>query len=187
MQADDKEMMDGLKAGHEWAFRQLLDRYEVRMFQLAYRMLGCRADAEDAAQEIFLEVYRSIARFQGRAAFSTWLYRVAVNVCLEFRRRRRRNEVPLSGLENALSDGRDVDPEESAMVGELQQEVHKAILSLPEPHRQVVVLHELQGLTYAEIAKALNCPVGTVKSRLFHAFRKLRESLQGYMAEGRVS
>jgi len=187
MQTDEQRMIAGLKAGEEWAFREILDRYEVRIFRHAYRMVGRRADAEDLTQEIFLEVFRSIRHFGGRSAFSTWLYRVAVNVCLEFRRRRRMDEVPFEEAELSLGDARALDPEEATIAGELQQKVRQAIQALPGIHREVVVLHELEGFTYAEIAHILDCPVGTVKSRLYHAFQKLRELLQGYVCEGRVT
>lgn len=121
--------------------------------------------------------------FAGRSGFSTWVYRVAVNVCLQHRRKRAPEVTP---IEDDLSErciDPDGDPAAVAVRNALKSEVDCAIQALPEIHRDVVVLHELQGLTYAECAQVLGCPVGTVKSRLSHAFGKLRELLKEHASE----
>ena len=171
-----------LRSGETRAFEQLLDRYERRVFNLALRLLaGSMPDAEDATQEIFLEVHRSLPKFRGEARRDTWIHRSAVNVCLQ---RRRKRVLPTAELPDTdLPDPTAGDPFHAAARGELRQVLLVAMDHLPEPQRDVVFLHGMQGLTYAEVAEALHCPVGTVKSRLSTGFKRLRELLGGYLGE----
>ena len=118
-------------------------------------------------------------------ALSTWIYRVAMNHCLEYRRKRKLDSIPYNEELTLTSQDWREDPVQSADRQELSDRVEAAIQCLSPQHRDVVVLHELQGLTYQEVAAALNVPVGTVKSRLSNAFRRLRVLLGGYMLEGR--
>lgn len=181
--SDERVFVQQLQAGNRQAFAELLDRYEARVYRLALRFTGTPSDAEDVTQEIFLGVYKSIGNFRGGAALGTWIYRVAMNHCLEFRRKRKLDSVPYNEeLALASHDWRE-DPEQSAAKTELTARIEAALQHLSSQHREVVVLHELQGLTYQEVAVALNIPVGTVKSRLSNAFRKLRELLGGYVGE----
>jgi RNA polymerase sigma-70 factor, ECF subfamily len=180
---EERSLVERIQAGDRQAFERLLDAYETRVYRLALRFTGNESDAEDVTQEIFLAVYRSIARFRGDSALGTWVYRVAMNHCLEYRRKRRLEHVPLDEeLMLASSDWRD-DPMQSANKQELSARVEAAINSLSPVHRDVIVLHELQGLTYQEVAATLDVPVGTVKSRLSNAFRRLRDLLGGYVFE----
>lgn len=181
---DDRQWVRRIQAGDRQAFEELLDAYETRVYRLALRFTGSVPDAEDVTQEIFLAVYRGIAHFRGSSSLGTWIYRVAMNHCLEFRRKRRLESIPYDeDLMLASSDWRD-DPEQSADRQELSAKVEAAINCLSPQHRDVIVLHELQGLTYQEVAAALDVPVGTVKSRLSNAFRRLRDLLGGYVYEG---
>jgi RNA polymerase sigma-70 factor (ECF subfamily) len=140
-------------------------------------------DAEDVAQEALIEVCKSIGRFKGNSSLHTWVYRVSTNVCLEHRRRRKPEII---SFEDDFAE-REVDPNdnpEAAVIrGELKSDINKALQALSEIHRDVVVLHELQGLTYQECAEVLDCPVGTVKSRLSSAFIKLRQLLGEHATE----
>lgn len=180
---DERKLVERIQSGDRNAFERLLDAYETRVYRLALRFTGNESDAEDLTQEIFLGVYRGLARFRGDSALGTWIYRVAMNHCLEFRRKRKLDQVPLEEeLMLASSDWRD-DPSQSADRQELSARVEAAINSLSPVHRDVVVLHELQGLTYQEVAATLDVPVGTVKSRLSNAFRRLRDLLGGYVSE----
>ena len=178
---DELRFIQRLQAGDRQAFAQLLDTYEARVYRLALRFTGTASDAEDVTQEIFLGIYKSIGNFRGGAALGTWIYRVAMNHCLEFRRKRKLDSVPYNEeLMLASHDWRE-DPEQSAGKAELSARVEAALQHLSPQHRDVIVLHELQGLTYQEVASTLNVPVGTVKSRLSNAFRRLRDLLGGYV------
>lgn len=176
---DDREFIHRLKSGSRAAFELLLDRCERRVFNLALRMLGDASDAEDAAQDIFVEVHRSLPRFRGDSRLDTWVHRIAVNVCLQRRRKRSVSTVEL--LEQDLGATAEGDPFREAARSELRDVVASAVRRLPEGQREVVLLHGMQGLSYSEVARALDCPVGTVKSRLSSAFKKLRELLEGYV------
>lgn len=178
---DDRDLIRRIQAGDRQAFETLLDAYETRVYRLALRFTDNVSDAEDVTQDIFLGVYRGLAHFRGEAALGTWIYRVAMNHCLEYRRKRRLECVPYDSDLTLISQDWREDPVESADKRELSAQVEAAIASLSPLHRDVVVLHELQGMTYQEVASALNVPVGTVKSRLSNAFRRLRERLGGYV------
>ncbi len=180
----EKELVRRIRAGDRAAFEELLDAYETRVYRLALRFTGNVPDAEDVTQDVFLGVYRGLANFQGNSTLGTWIYRVAMNHCLEYRRKRRLESIPYDEeLTLATSDWRE-DPAQSADKRELSARVEAALNCLSPQHRDVIVLHELQGLTYQEVAATLNVPVGTVKSRLSNAFRRLRDLLGGYVYEG---
>ena len=139
------------------------------------------ADAEDLTQEIFLELYRGIGGFRGESQLSTWVYRVAVNRCLRYCQRERQTENrELNEDAQAFSDWRS-DPVQSAANRELGEQVQDALHTLSPGHQDVVVLCEMHGLTYKECADALDIPIGTVKSRLSNAFRKMRGLLREYV------
>jgi len=181
---NERQLVQRIQAGDRKAFEELLDAYETRVYRLALRFTGQVPDAEDVTQEIFLGVYKSMAQFRGKSALGTWIYRIAMNHCLEFRRKRRLESIPYDEeLTLVSSDWRD-DPVQSADRQELSEKVEAAINCLSPVHRDVIVLHELQGMTYQEVAATLDVPVGTVKSRLSNAFRRLRDLLGGYMVEG---
>jgi RNA polymerase sigma-70 factor (ECF subfamily) len=180
----EQQLARRIQAGDRQAFEELLDAYETRVYRLALRFTGNIPDAEDVTQDVFLGVYKGLAHFRGDAALGTWIYRVAMNHCLEYRRKRRLESIPYDEeLTLTSSDWRD-DPEQSADKQELSERVEAALKCLSPQHRDVIVLHELQGLTYQEVAATLNVPVGTVKSRLSNAFRRLRDLLGGYVCEG---
>ncbi|MCC2671632.1 MAG: polymerase sigma factor, sigma-70 family [Armatimonadetes bacterium] len=179
---DEQQWIRQLRSGDARAFERLLDRYERRVFNLALRLLaGDMSEAEDATQDIFLEVHRSLARFRGDSQLDTWIHRIAVNVCLQ---RRRKRVLPTTEFpDRDLPDPGAGDPFQSAARGELRQVLLVALDHLPAPQRDVVLLHGMQGLTYSEVAETLQCPVGTVKSRLSTGFKRLRELLGAYVSE----
>ncbi|HBA85466.1 MAG TPA: RNA polymerase subunit sigma-24 [Verrucomicrobia bacterium] len=169
------------------AYAQLIRLYHGKIFGLAYNMTGNREDAEDLTQDVFIKAYDALPRFQGQSSFYTWIYRIAVNRAINFLKKTRKrtilslddvNEgierdpayVELSAKETPLKD---------VTLAELQEKLNKALLTLSEKHRAVVVLHDIQGLPHEEIAKTLGCSTGTVRSRLFYA----RQCLQGELAE----
>jgi len=180
MTVDEQTLVTEIRLGRPAAFEELLDLYERKVFNLAYRMLGNREDAEDAAQEAFLEVYRCVGSFRGVSKLGTWIHSVARNVCLEFLRKRRET-VPLDCEQTRSAEP---NPGDAALEADMRLRLEDAISRLPDIHREVVVLHEMQGLKYHEIAEVVRCPVGTVKSRLFHAMERLRELLADYQFQG---
>jgi RNA polymerase sigma-70 factor (ECF subfamily) len=182
----ERKLLSDMRRGHREAFEEFLDLYEGRVCNLACRMVE-RQDAEDVAQDALVEICRSIGNFRGESTLSTWVYRVAMNVCLQQRRRRGAETVSLDEANlDPESDPAD-DPSEAAARNQTAADVDRAVQTLPEIYKDVVVLHEMHGLTYMECAAALGCPVGTVKSRLSEAFRKLRELLPDYASEGGVA
>ncbi|GDX40209.1 RNA polymerase sigma factor [Armatimonadota bacterium] len=181
---NDRRLIERILSGDKAAFGEILDAHEAPVYRLALRYTDGVSDAEDLTQDIFLAVYASLPKFQGRSAFGTWVYRIALNHCLEFQRKRRFVSVPIEENLMLRNDDRQADPLEFTHQKQIARQVEEALNSLSPLHRDVVVLHELQGLTYQEVADALDVPVGTVKSRLSNAFRRLRDRLAGSMCEG---
>ena len=180
MAQDDKRLAKRIQTGERRAFEEFLDAYGGRVHRLARRYAATEADAEDLTQEIFLDLYRCIGSFRGESQLGTWVYRVAVNHCLKHRARTRPEPLLLEDSLRA-AEGGEGDPARCAQRRELSDQVRSALDDLSPLHRDVIVLHELQGLTYAECAAALDVPIGTVKSRLSNAFVRLRQTLGGYV------
>jgi|SRR5579871_1371043 len=179
---DENKLVQRIQKGDRRAFEEFLDSYGGRVHRLVRRYVDNATDAEDVTQEIFCDLYRSIGRFRGESALATWVYRVALNHCLKHCQRQRPANLPYEEQNLAVQDWK-ADPERAAAKLELASQVQDALKGLSQGHYDVVVLCEMQGLTYQECAKALDIPVGTVKSRLFNAFRRLRDSLRGYLNE----
>lgn len=174
----EKQFVRQLQSGDTRAFTRFVDEYGKRVHALARRYARNETEAEDLTQEIFVELFRALPQFRGDAALSTWLYRIALNRCLRYQSRRQPDTVTLDDLPLT---GDAPSPDEHTLQTELRSHVNDALQTLSPGHREAVILHELHGLTYAECAAILNVPVGTVKSRLFHAFGRLRERLSGYV------
>ena len=180
----DAELLRRARGGEIEAFGQLVEQYQDYVFNVVYHLVGGdRGEAEDIAQEVFIRAYRHLDGFEGRARFSTWLYGIALN-CVRtlWRRRRRRGSVSMDSLrENdggwpdpqADQDG----PEESALRNERVSAVRSAIAGLDDDLREVIVLRDIQGLAYEEIAGSLDVALGTVKSRIHRARAALKEVL----------
>lgn len=165
------------------AFGVLLSRHQGRVYSIAANFAANGDDASDLAQEIFLKTYRSLARFRGQAAFSTWLYRIAVNACVDYTRRRRHNgDLP---LEDDLLAGAQagLDPQQEMERKQLRWDLTRAIAGLSAKLRATLVLHDIEGLTHEEIGRIVGCSVGTTKSRLFRAREEMRRQLE-QRAEG---
>jgi RNA polymerase sigma-70 factor (ECF subfamily) len=166
------------------AFNQLVARWERPIYALAYRTLGREEDARDVAQEAFLRAYRGLKGFKGQAKFSSWLYRITLNLCRDWMRKARR--APLIQVPET-EDGMDMaeqmpSPAESVeeLVNRRQMSaaVAKAMLELPEEQRVAILMKEFHGLTFQEIADALDCPLSTVKTRLYQGLSVLRRRLE---------
>lgn len=180
----DAELVARWQAGDTQAFGVLVRRHEKRVFRLLMRMLGSREEAEDAAQEAFLSLHRHGHRFRREARFSTFVYRVAVNAALNRRRslgRVRSRERELFQRQAAGDDlpGAPRDPEGAASGAQIQARVQEALLELPPDLRMAVILFDIEGQSYRDIADVLGIPEGTVKSRIHRARNALRELLRG--------
>lgn len=172
----DEQIVERVRNGETRLFDQLVRRYQDPVYGMAARFMG--ADAEDAAQEVFLKVFRGLAGFKGEARFSTWLYRVTFNLCADWVRRNRKPGRRAAGIDEAgeVRDGR-VDLEGSLLESEERERVNRALASLDERYRSVIVLLYYQKLPYEEIATILGVPVKTVETRLYRARKMLRKAL----------
>jgi RNA polymerase sigma-70 factor (ECF subfamily) len=171
------------------AFDEIVRRHKNRIFSYVCRMTHDAPDAEDLTQEVFLRAYQSIQRFRADSAIDTWLYRIATNLVIDRSRRVKRTPPTWEPLPDEEEDAlaaipdpdRGRDPAATVQLGELQQQVRRAVGSLPPKLRGAVVLHDIEGLSCEEAAEALGCPVGTVKSRLFNGRNLLRRKLAHYV------
>ncbi len=178
---DPQEFVARLRAGEPKAFEELVISYQHRVFGVALRMLGNAAEAEEIAQEAFLRAHRALADFRGDAKLSTWLYAIVSRLCLTRlgsgeRRMVRQGEETLIRLAN--SEGNPADVVER---GEVEAALHRAIAELPEERRIVVVLRDLEGLSYEEIAQTLELELGTVRSRLHRARMDLKDKMERFL------
>ena len=186
----DEDLVASWQRGDEAAFEDLIRRHEQRVFRLLVRMLGNREEAEDVAQETFLSLHRHGRRFRKEARFSTFVYRVAVNAALNRRRTLGRRRARVAKLAERQAAGDDVpsaprDPESTAMGREASERVRQALDALVPRLRVPLVLYDLEGLGYAEVARVLDLAEGTVKSRIHRARRALREELRDVLREKR--
>jgi RNA polymerase sigma-70 factor (ECF subfamily) len=178
----DEELVARSRGGDLESFNQLVIRWERPIYALAYRVIGREDDARDVAQEAFLRAFRALKGFKGQAKFSSWLYRITLNLCRDWIRRERRTPVPQApeGVDIVELAG-EAEPSESIedLVArrEIGRAVAKAMALLPEEQRTAIVLKEYHGLTFQEIAELLNCPLSTVKTRLYQGLTVLRRHL----------
>jgi len=177
------------KAGDRDAFRQLVERHGRALFRLAYRMTGNTQDAEDVVQESFLRAYRQLDRFDERARFGTWLYRIAANCALDLiRGRKRRNErqepADTPALESTVAAG-DPSPERQAFSGEVQSHVTRAMAELSPAERTAFVLRHFEGVAVEEIARVLGIESGAARHSIFRAVQKLRRALEPVVGAAR--
>ena len=185
----DWMIVQRVQAGDVAAFDQLILKYRERVYAMVYTMTANREDAADLTQDAFIKAFQSINRFQGQSSFFKWLYRIAINSALtQLRRNKLRSffsfdkvheDAQVAEVINQLTDKKDVDRE--VFVNELQEKLNEAMLKLSIPHRTVVTLFEIDGLSHEEIAEIMNCSVGTVRSRLHYAKQLLQAELQSYV------
>jgi len=168
-----KVVETGRRTGEDLTFERLYEMYRGRVFGTAYRMLSNRADAEDVTQDVFVKVFKKIKSFRGDSAVSTWIYRIAVNACLDFRRRRRLRQAV------SLDDGMEVGSTPLSVT----RLIESALPRMAEGYRRVFVLHDIQGLKHEEIGKILGITDGASKSQLHRARAFLRRELSPYLED----
>ncbi|MBC8096510.1 MAG: sigma-70 family RNA polymerase sigma factor [Akkermansiaceae bacterium] len=184
---DESVLVARARTGDMRAYDDLVQRYQQRIYATVYHMTSNHEDANDLAQEAFIKAFQALKSFKGGSSFYTWVYRIAVNKTINFlKQRKNRNHMSLDDLDfNAENDPdlvalvSDKTPRRDANLAELQEKLNEAMQRLSEQHRLVVTLHDVQGLSHEEIAKIMDCNIGTVRSRLFYA----RQQLQGYLSD----
>src|SRR6187401_2943119 len=184
MASTDEELVARSRTGDLDSFNQLVLRWERPIYALAYRTIGREEDARDVCQEAFLRAFRALGGFKGEAKFSSWLYRITLNLCRDWIRRERRAPVvqvpegsdPLDLVDQHVSPAESV--EDLVARREMSAAVAKAMEELPEEQRSAIMLKEYHGLTFQEIADQLNCPLSTVKTRLYQGLSVLRRRLE---------
>ena len=169
---DESTLIARSRTGDPQAYDRLVGAYQDRIYNAAFRITGNREDAWDAAQDAFIRGYQGLRSFRGEAGFGTWLHRIAVNAALDIVRRRPRAPQELDPMLAAPDD-----PAGDVLRRDVQRRVHRAIAALPPDQRTAVVLRDIQGFSYEEIARVMQVPVGTVRSRLARAREGLRVRL----------
>jgi len=178
-----------VRRGDLKSYDELVKRYQERIYATIYHMTSNHEDANDLAQDSFIKAYQALGSFKGGSSFYTWLYRIAVNKTINFlKQRKNRTHMSLNDLDFNAEHDPDLmalishkTPRRDAGLSELQEKLNAALLKLSEPHRLVVVLHDVQGQSHEEIAKVMDCNIGTVRSRLFYARQQLQSELVDYL------
>jgi RNA polymerase sigma-70 factor (ECF subfamily) len=184
---DDRILARRARDGDDAAFDELVRLYHGKIYGLVYNMTSNRQDTEDLLQEVFTKAYSSLAKFKGNSSFYTWVYRIAINRTINFlKKRKKKQALSLDNVEGGIERDPayvELSSRESQVrdvgIGELQEKLNEALLTLSEKHRAVVVLHDIQGIPHNEIARMLGVSEGTLRSRLFYA----RQQLQTELAE----
>jgi RNA polymerase sigma-70 factor (ECF subfamily) len=175
------------REGSMEAYEDLVKRYQERVYATVYNMTSNHEDANDLTQEAFIKGFRALKSFKGGSSFYTWVYRIAVNKTINFlKQRKNKTQMSLDDLDFHAEHDPDLvalisdkTPRREAGLSELQEKLNEAMQKLSEPHRLVIALHDVQGLSHEEIAKIMDCNIGTVRSRLFYA----RQQMQAYLSE----
>ena len=172
---DDSLYIEQFLAGDERGFEMLVRRYQDKVLNIVYSLIGRDMESEDIAQEVFLKVYHGLRRFRGRSRFSTWLYRITVNMTYDFLRRRRNLFSDEDALKKSIAVGEG--PGDALLRKEREGLIRGALRKVPLKYRTALVLKDIEGLSYIEIARVLRCNIGTVESRIYRARQSLREGL----------
>lgn len=187
MKRQDQELITQFLGGDESAFETLVKKYRDRTIKIAFRVVHNEEEAIDVSQEAFIRVHKSLNKFSGKSSFYTWLYRIVTNLAIDHQRKSKRMAEFRDELSNDNDEtdsdlvARETDPRNRASDQELQKQILKEIEALPEHHRMVIVLRDLEDFSYNEIAEIMNCSLGTVMSRLHYAREKLQKRLEKYL------
>lgn len=185
----DRLLVERSQNGDTAAFDTLVLKFTPRLYALVYNMTANHEDTSDVLQDIFARAYRSLKRFRGDSGFHTWIHTIAVNMTLNFLKRRgRRQAMSLDDMDSGIHSDKDFlaltatsDPVREAGLNELQKRLNEALLALPESHRAVVTMFDIQGMPHAEISRIMGISEGTVRSRLFYAHRQLQGLLADFL------
>src|SRR5213082_4030978 len=185
----EMELVKRARRGDLAAYDDLVRRYQERIYATIYHMTSNHEDANDLAQEAFIKGYQALKSFKGGSSFYTWVYRIAVNKTINFlKQRKNKTQMSLDNLDYHVEHDPDFvalisdkTPRREVNLAELQEKLNAAMQRLSEPHRLVVTLHDVQGLSHEEIAKIMGCNIGTVRSRLFYARQQLQAHLSDYL------
>jgi RNA polymerase sigma-70 factor, ECF subfamily len=190
---DDLTLVKRVKTGDQRAFKLLVERYQRKIYAVALGMVKDKEEALDISQEAFVKVYRYLDHFKGDSSFYTWLYRITVNICIDALRKKqalRGEQVELDEAVKmdtaeanigALGSRLGTNPQKSALRKELAEKIQQALETVPEKHRAILLLREVEGMSYEDLARTLEIPKGTVMSRLFHARTKVQKILSEYL------
>ena len=185
---DDKELVRRTLEGESQAYSSLVRKYQTKVFNMAFGFVRNRETADDLAQEVFIKVYVSLKKFQFKAGFGTWLYRIAVNHCKDYlRSQQKMRTVPFDSYseKNMIKRDDSMDRDQRRREDQIEGLVQNGILALPEKYKTIINLRDIQGLSYDEIAKILNLSAGTVDSRIHRARKMLRQKLSPYLTDQR--
>jgi RNA polymerase sigma-70 factor, ECF subfamily len=197
VELDDLALVERCQKGSHAAFKVLMERYQRKVYALAFGMVHNPEDAQEMVQEAFIKVHRNLDRFQGTSSFYTWLYRIAVNACIDFLRREKKSRGS-TDYDDRVAHHERVNESEFPLVSsastetpgrvqsrsELNKQIRLALAALSDKHREVILLREIEGLSYTEIAEVLDIAKGTVMSRLHHARQNLQRALEPYVTSG---
>ncbi|OJT16968.1 RNA polymerase subunit sigma-24 [Archangium sp. Cb G35] len=193
MATDDLTLVKRVRDGDQRAFKLLVERYQRKVYAVALGMLKDKEEAMDVSQEAFVKVYKYLDHFKGDSSFYTWLYRITVNICIDVMRRKGASggetEEFDESVVNDLSEARigalgsrlGTNPQKSALRRELAEKIQEALAAVPEKHRAILLLREIEGMSYEDLSRTLDIPKGTVMSRLFHARTKVQKILSEYL------
>ena len=187
---DDNELIERFQHGDTAAFDMLFTRYQKRTYRLVQRFVSNPEDASDLTQDAFIRAYQGLGDFKSQCQFYSWLYRITVNLCIDFLRKKARSEVLLYDSDDSedlpmsnIPDPRSESPAQAVENKELRAHIRKAVRRLPPKQRQIFILRHWDGLSLKDIAAAVGRSDGTVKAHLLHAHRNLRRHLRGYLRE----
>jgi RNA polymerase sigma-70 factor (ECF subfamily) len=192
---NDLELVERAQAGDREAFRELVERYQRKVYSICYGMLKNQDDSVDVSQEVFVKVYRYLEKFNHKSSFYTWLYRITHNMCIDYIRKHQkvrrveyddgisRDAGEIEGDEHILPSTLGINPDKVYGRKELREKMLEALDTLSEKHRTILILREVEGLAYDEMAEVLNISKGTVMSRLFHARKYFQEAIREYLGD----
>jgi RNA polymerase sigma-70 factor (ECF subfamily) len=190
---DDLTLVERVRSGDQRAFRLLVERYQKKIYSVALGMVKDKEEAMDISQEAFVKVYKYLDHFKGDSSFYTWIYRITSNLCIDAIRRKGAmrgdavefDETVAQDLSEAnlgaLGSRLGTNPQKSALRRELAEKIQEALQEVPEKHREILLLREVEGMSYEDLSRTLGIPKGTVMSRLFHARAKVQKILSEYL------